>query len=946
MPLLERRAELALIERTIEAAAAGRGGALVLRGPAGIGKTRLLRAAGQLAAARGMYTLSARPGPLDAALPWGVARELLAAALPDAPAPPALLAGQVLTADGAGVQAEDAHSTAMFAIQDLVEALAARQPLLLLVDDLHWSDVASARWVDHLAARVAGRPIALIAAARRGECADASAVIDELYGRDGLVLHTPPALSRAAVHDLVEDAFGSRASADLARACLEATGGNPLLLRALIDELASEDAGQGELVARVRDITPDSVREETARRLAREAEAVQRIASAAAILGDGAGIDEVAAVADLAVPDAVDAADRLVSLEILARGPELAFVHPLIGSAVLETVPEHRRRAAHARAARVLDDLGAPPERVAAQIVAAAPGRDAWAVDVLHSAAALALARGAPDSAVTYLERALAEPPENARRGEILYLLGLALLRSRPDVAVERLRAALDATTMVSARAQVAIHLALALVHTDRFADADVVLGNVGDELGPNERELSLGVEAIRAGVSQQSVALRAGGLARLRALAPEVAEGRTPAERLVLAQVAAASPMGDETAEVAAGRARRALGDGALLAEVTSDSPSLWYAGSGLLFAEALGDCEELASAALEDARRRGSRIGMSLALWFRAAAAQRRGALEQAVEDGRASLDLTHGSGPGIFFALEVVCAAEIARGRASEALALLERYLSAGPGEATFSNAIALHSRGMLRHALGESVQAAADIEASTRVFAGLDYGPWVLPWRSEAAVVLAAIGRIEEGRQLVARELELASRWGAPRALGIALRGCGLLRRPADVELLEQSAAELARSSDRAEHARTLLDLGASLRRAGQRAAAAERLRAGLTASLATGASGIAAEIRTELAVAGTKPQRAVHRDQELTASELRVAELAAQRLTNREIADALFVAVRTVETHLTHAYTKLGVTGRRELAVALRPVATTAGQAPREPLWPRAESPRH
>ena len=935
-----------MIERTIEAAAAGRGGALVLRGPAGIGKTRLLGAAGQLGAARGTHTVSARPGPLDAALPWGVARELLAAALPDAPASAASLAGQVLAADGAGVQAEDTHSTAVFAIQNLVEALAARQPLLLLVDDLHWSDVASARWIDHLAARVPGRPIALIAAARSGERAAASAVIDELYGREGLVVRTPPALSGAAVHGLVEDAFGSRATADLGRACLKATGGNPLLLRALIDELATEGAGQGELVARVRDITPDSVREETARRLARETEAVQRVASAAAILGGGAGIDEVATLAGLAVPDAVDAADGLVSLEILARGSELAFVHPLIESAVLETIPEHRRRAAHLRAARVLDRLGAPPERVAAQIVAAAPGHNAWAVDALHRAAAVALARGAPDSAVTYLERALAEPPESERRGEILHLLGLALLRSHPHVAAGRLRAALDATPIVSARAQVAIHLALALVHTNQLADADIVLGNMADELGHDDRELSFGLEAIRAGVSQQSVALRAGGLARLRALTPEVAEGRTPAERLVLAQAAAASPMGDETAEVAAGRARRALGDGALLAEVTSDSPSIWYAGSGLLFAEALDDCEELANAALEDARRRGSRLGMSLAYWFRAAAAHRRGALEQAVEDGCSSLELTHGSGPGIFFALAVVSAAEIGRGHASEALALLERYLTAGPGEATFSNAIALHSRGMLRHALGESAQAAADIEASARVFDGLDYGPWVLPWRSDAAIVLAAIGRIEEGRQLVARELELARRWGAPRTLGIALRGCGLLQRPADIELLEQAATELARSADRAEHAKTLVDLGAALRRAGRRVSATERLRAGLRESLATGASGIAAEIRTELAVAGARPQRAVHRDQELTASELRVAELAAQRLTNREIADALFVAVRTVETHLTHAYTKLGVSGRRELAVALRPVATTAGQAPDKPPRPRGESPRH
>jgi DNA-binding CsgD family transcriptional regulator len=790
---------------------------------------------------------------------------------------------------------------------------------------------------------VRGRPIALIGALRSGERSDAATVIDELCGREELALRVPAPLSQTAVLQLAGAALGGRATPELAQACVEATGGNPLLVRGLLDEIGAAD-DQLELIARVREVSPDSVREETARRLAREADDVQRVAVAAAVLGGGTRIDEVAMLSGVSDSEAADAADRLVALEILDPGAELAFVHPLIEAAVLGTLPEHRRRANHARAARVLDRAGAAPERVAAQIVAAAPGHDAWSVEVLAKAAAAALARGAPDSAVIYLERALAEPPDEARRSELLHLLGRAVLGSRPDAAVEHLTAALGSTSTLPVRVRIALDLAFALVHTDAFDRADAVLGRIATELGERERELSLCVAAVRIGVSQQSVALREQGLARMRDLADEVAAGSTPGERLVLAQVAAASPIGNETAEIAAQRARRALGGGKLLAELTSDAPTIWYAGSGLLFAEKFDECERFAEDALADARRRGSRLGMSLALWFRGAVAQRSGRLDAAVEDGRASLEVSPGSGPAIFFALQVVCDSEIARGRADAGLALTDRFLPAGPTEATFSNAIALHTRGMLRLAIGEPTAAAADVEASARLFGALDYGPWVLPWRSDTATVLAAIGRSAEAATLAASELELARRWGAPRALGIALRAAGLLSRPVDLGLLEQAVDVLSASPDRTAHGRALLDLGAALRRAGRRAAAIERLRAALAASVAAGAAGVGAEIRAELAAAGAASLRAVHRDQELTARELRVAELAAQRLTNREIADALFIAVRTVETHLTHVYAKLGVRGRRELAAALGSLAVSSPSPPSAQSPPSGQSP--
>jgi DNA-binding CsgD family transcriptional regulator len=183
----------------------------------------------------------------------------------------------------------------------------------------------------------------------------------------------------------------------------------------------------------------------------------------------------------------------------------------------------------------------------------------------------------------------------------------------------------------------------------------------------------------------------------------------------------------------------------------------------------------------------------------------------------------------------------------------------------------------------------------------------------------------LGDDVEARRLAGDELEQARTVGAPRALGIALRAAGLVAESSkQLELLRESAAALERSPAVLERARSLTELGAALRRANQRAAAREPLRSALDLALRCDAAPLADHARQELLASGAKPRRDMVTGRDaLTPSERRVAEQAAEGLANREIAQVLFVSVRTVEMHLGRVYRKLGIKSRRELAAALR-----------------------
>ncbi len=229
--------------------------------------------------------------------------------------------------------------------------------------------------------------------------------------------------------------------------------------------------------------------------------------------------------------------------------------------------------------------------------------------------------------------------------------------------------------------------------------------------------------------------------------------------------------------------------------------------------------------------------------------------------------------------------------------------------------------LEVRGRLRVAQGRVDEGIADLrECGRRLQAWFIRNPGLVPWRTSLALSLTVSGERDEALALAREEVELAQAFAVPRELGMALRAVGLIEGGEDgIERLRESVSVLEGTPAKLEHARALTDLGAALRRMGRRSAAREPLRAGLERARRCGATALVERAHTELVATGARPRTLSSTGvNALTASERRVAEMAAEGLTNREIAQVSFVSEKTVETQLGHAYRKLDISSRTQL----------------------------
>jgi len=234
----------------------------------------------------------------------------------------------------------------------------------------------------------------------------------------------------------------------------------------------------------------------------------------------------------------------------------------------------------------------------------------------------------------------------------------------------------------------------------------------------------------------------------------------------------------------------------------------------------------------------------------------------------------------------------------------------------------DALLLYARGRMQLARGDPEAALEHLrEVGRRLEIVGEANPALVDWRSQAAIALARLGRREQALALARADLTLARRFGAPRAVGLTLRACGVIEH--SEPRLRQAVATLSGSRARLELARALTDLGVQLRRDRRILEAREPLRRALDLAESCGAQPLAEFAGTELRIAGARPRRARLTGRgALTANEARVAELAAGGRSNAEIAQALFVSRKTVEKHLGAAYRKLGIGSRGELAAAL------------------------
>ena len=936
--LLERELEVAEATAGIAEACEGRGRLLVVQAAAGMGKTSLLSAACATARERGMRVLQARGSLLESSFPFGIVRQLLETVLHEASseersrwlagaadlARPMFDPSEPLEA----LDATDATYPRLHGLYWLCSNLANEQPLLISVDDAHWADDPSLMFLSFLSRRLEELPILLLVGTRPNEEA-LSNLLPTLVLDPGARSLSPAPLSDDAVGEWVRSALGADAAEEFCRACHGATNGNPLLMSELIREVASERlAPTAEEAARVEALGPQGVSTVVLLRLGRLPAGAPELARAVAVLGDSASFALAGELAGLDEEMANEAAAALLRAEILTGEGGLSFVHPIVRAAIYEDIPLVDRPDHHKRAALLMAERHCPPEGIAAQLLESTPAGEDWVIDVLREASTWALALGDPATAATYLTRALAEPPAPSRRPAILAELGRAEARNGAPSAIEHLEQAIALAPDPRTAGEAALELSGLLKFAGDSVRAVEVLQEAQERLGDAEPELFDRLEVELIGSAYISVNAR-------RLLADKVAQledpGRAPEsflERFKLAGLCFDAFAEGRPREHVIDLATRALAGGDLPTDPVSGGHAFVSAAIGLMFAEQYEEADRLYSRALEDARKRGSGVSFATAASLRSLVNYRRGELSDAEADARAALNLAgdvHGSQGFLSAALGTLVYTSLDRGTAD---AELERFVDAFLIEQAADNlpySHAIHARACLRVAAGDLRRGLEELLAAGR--RELEWGapnPAITPWRSAAALVCAELGDIEEARRLASEEVSLARAFGAPRCLGVALRAAGLVEEGLGrVQFLREAVAVLEGSYGRLELARALVDLGSALRDAGERSDARTVLGRGRELALSCGATALADRARDELYAAGARPRRtAVSGADSLTPSERRVAQMAAEGMINREIAQALFVTEKTVETHLGHAYAKLKVRSRAELPKAL------------------------
>jgi tetratricopeptide (TPR) repeat protein len=768
--LLERGRELSELSRALNEASRGRGRIVVIEAPAGLGKTSLLAAASRTATESGFTCLRARGSELERDFAYGCVRQLLEPIIARASESErkllfdgaAALAEPLFTPTGLDSPSPNAPYAVLHGIYWLINNLAADRPLLVSIDDVHWSDASSLRFFDYLMPRVDGVPIAVLAATRPGE-GDTSGLARLATGPETILLRPRP-LSVEATTVLCERRLRTGVASEFAAACHEATGGNPFFLEALLREAGEQEistnAGDAALVRRM---GPAAVAQAVLLRLSGSPPSAVAVVRALAVLGDGANVAETANLAEMARAVAARAADLLISLGILRPARGLEFAHPIVRQAVYEDIGPHERRQAHARAASMLAAAGAAAERVAAQIAEAEPVGDPDRVELLRGVAASALVQGAPAAAVTWLRRALIEPPPAEARGELLLELGSAELRVGALESVEHLEASVQLLDVPPLLARAVRELALALTMSGSADRAVEALQWAFDVIGPEDRELALILAAdIHAHAQQASLEGRGPAAARLERYRD--LDGATPGERLVLASLAFERARASDSAEAAARYLERGLAGGRLLAEQELDVAGPFYhLVIGLLATDALDVVGACLEEALRDARIRGSIPAFALVMSYRAKLSLRRGAVEEAETDARAALDLLteHAVLLGIPLALAFLIEAIVERGEMDEA----ERFLASGvfgpeiPPGLTVN--YLLEARGIHNLVCGRTKEGLTDlIEFDRRDELWGGANPDASRWRSRASLILASSGDRELAHQLSIDDLERA------------------------------------------------------------------------------------------------------------------------------------------------------------------------------------------
>ncbi|USX54026.1 AAA family ATPase [Lentzea sp. HUAS12] len=925
--LVGRECESAAALHRVETAVRGAHQLLLVQGPAGIGKSALLRDVLDRAdLGQGATVLRACCRSSTRDTPYGAVRELLAPLdlLRSAATRPSLLHSGARWAvpalapppDGPVEPGSSSTYAVMHGLYWLAVNIMASGPLVLAIDDAHQADQRSLHWLGYLLRRTQDMPLCVVLTTR-------TPVPEPVAGfaaqDDAAVLDLGP-LPADAIDRLVAGALPDEPDPGFLAECRRLSGGNPLVLSQVLSRLTDFRApARSRLVADL-----DVVTASVAGRLAAHPEYVTRVARAVAVLETG-DLELVAALSKVPT-SAVDAAVTLLRADELLTREGDRFVHELVRDGVLAGVPSGDIAHTRALAARLLADAGRTPEVVAAQLLML-PRIDArWMRNVLTAAADDAARRGDPDAGARCLAPLIdADPGDPVLRARFAALLA----HGEPVIALAHLREALGLTTDPRLRAHIAVQLgsvALAVQQTPAaVAVLASALGALEAELGPDpepgDAELLHRVRAalLLCGMDKKDtvrqVQRRVGAMAEPR--------GDTPAERQLLAMLAVADAMAGRPVRQAVNRARRSL----VLDEADGGG---WTALAAAMVLDLGGELQDAVAAidrVIVRSRADGAAWTHCLGLSSRALTLCNAGEFAEASVDAQLALESARQESWHARSVQPAVGVAQVLvhQGEARRALELLASVTRPDLDDFLVENHYHRLARALAHAALGDVEEALDDLLWCGRSLAEAGVtNPLFVPWWSEAALLLADHGRGAEAARLVDHGEELTERWNVPRARGLVLLTRAAVCGPATavsllaeaVEVLDVSAARY--DLHRAEHL-----LGLALAERDDLRGARAHLRRAVDLATRCGATDAASRSRALLVRAGGRMRLTARtRADVLTGSERRVAGLAATGASNREIAESLFVTPRTVEVHLTNAYRKLGIAGRAELALAL------------------------
>jgi DNA-binding CsgD family transcriptional regulator len=905
--LLGRERECAVIDRVLADAAGGAGGALVVRGEAGIGKSAVLGYAVQQVAP-GMLVLRADGVEAESDLAFaglhGLLRPVLAHLREEPEPQSAALAGALGLAPSTGSD----RLLICAAVLGLLAAAAEDRPVLCVVDDAQWADRPSADALVFTARRLQAERLAMLFGAREGEVRrfEAAGVPDlALTGLD-------PASAAAVLA-----AGGCGAAPPVRERLLAEAGGNPLALLELPRGLSRAQLDGRAAMPEAIPLSPqlEGVFRQRIGRLPETAQTALLI-TAADTTGDMPAV--LRAMAGLGLPvDALDPAEGAGLARI--SGATISFRHPLVRSALYQGATLSQRQRVHAALAGAFTGEENTDRRVWHQALATLTGDEEVAA-ALEASARRSQARAAHASAATAFVRAAELSTDESRRTRRIAAAALAAWDAgQPDRARDVIGRALPSADRET-RAQL-LHLSGVIeARTGSRQDACTRLLE-GIELASDpSRRLEMMSEAAIA-------AIFSGDLVTVSGLGDRAADvpARTARDRVMVgvlrsfAKVLAGEH--DQAQSLLAGALDQAeaLDQPRVLVWASKAASTAWGVGSGLPYA----------SRAVEAARRQGLVSLLPVALEALGLELLSTGSFDRAyaaAEEGyRLSVDIGHGGG----WHLTNMAMVEALWGRETEARRHAEEALALGQRTAApMLSSIAEHVLGFIELTLGRPEPAADRMLALTDTGRS-DFNPVVaLPVLPDAVEAAIRAGRQEEASQ----RLDMLRGWVAvaPTKARLALVArCEALLEDRDPDEAFEEATRYAPALPPLDRARTELLYGEWLRRQRRRTDARVRLRAALEAFRRLGALPWEQRAEAELRATGeTVRKRDLSAAEQLTPQERQIAGLVAEGLTNKEIAGQLFLSSRTVDYHLRKVFTKLGIGSRADLI--------RAGLSQREP----------